>query len=73
MFRKAAARLISPCTVVVEAKAEDKELRYLWSGAPEVNVFSEDGLPPLPLRTDAAPAPVRVEQHYLSSWPNGLG
>ncbi|MEI6493262.1 MAG: sialate O-acetylesterase [Verrucomicrobiota bacterium] len=73
IFRKASARLSSPCTAVIEAKAEDEELRYLWRGAPDVNVFSEDGLPPLPFRTDAAPAPVQVEQHYLSSWPNGPG
>ena len=73
VFRKAAARLTSPCTVVIEAKADDKDLRYLWRGAPEVNVISEDGLPPLPFRTDAAPAPVQVEQHYLSTWPNGPG
>ncbi len=71
VFRTAVARLTSPCTAVVESDGGDKDLRYLWQGDPGVNVFSEDGLPPLPFRTDAAGAPVRVEQHYLSAWQNG--
>ncbi|XHR28898.1 MAG: sialate O-acetylesterase [Chthoniobacteraceae bacterium] len=72
VFRKVPARRLSLCSLRVETRADDVELRYLWQGVPEVNLFSEDGLPPLPFRTDAAPAPFREEWHYLSAWPAGV-
>jgi sialate O-acetylesterase len=72
VFRKAPARLLAPLSVRVETHTGDTDLRYLWQGVPEVNLFSEDGLPPLPFRTDTAPAPFREEWHYLSAWPNGV-
>jgi len=68
VFRRVSARQLSPVSVRIEAGAEETDLRYLWKGVPEVNLFSEDGLPPLPFRTDTAPAPFHEQSHYMSAW-----
>ena len=56
-WRWAEARLVDGNTVEVwhEAIPEPVAVRYAWSDNPEGNLFSEDGLPVTPFRTDSFP------------------
>ena len=75
-FHEATARLLTPRTAWVEFNlpkdTPSPALRYLWQGAPEPCLFSEEGLPVLPFRTDTAPPPYTMDTHYCSAWPDGV-
>lgn len=75
VFHEATAQLLTPRTALIKPASFEhapQALRYLWHGAPDPCLFSEDGLPVMPFRTDTARHPFHTEDHYCSAWANGI-
>ena len=76
-FFPADATLVSPDTVRLTSPsvAAPEYVRYAWANTPHVNLYSSDGLPAVPFRTDSAtpnsqPASQPADGEMLLTKPN---